>query len=222
MCGEPHLLLKEQLKHLNIKQENPQLLDPNKISHESKENQSYECSSKILSSFSSEPNISNNTDNQALLAPHQSTEVSAKSSSYCQNFRDLSQDRKQSSDFASSPPKTGLFSEASTNSCDEQGSGLATNKELLPSLESHESVEIPVLPLPLSQSNTSSSLDFNMDLFQDILSMVMSPSPENISSPASQMRHLSISEGVQNDCDLESGLDLQQLLYGSSDSRRKE
>lgn len=81
----------------------------------------------------------------------------------------------------------------------------------LGNIEVHGNTEAPV-----PQTNASPG-DFNIDLLQDILSMVMSPTPENVPSPSTQMRHLSLSAN-QNDDDLEAGLELRQLLYGSCDS----
>ncbi|KAK3926163.1 Zinc finger protein 2 [Frankliniella fusca] len=73
-------------------------------------------------------------------------------------------------------------------------------------------VDVSVMP----HSTPPSSSDFNIDLLQDILSMVMSPS-DSAPSPSTQMRHLSLTGG-QNDEDFESGLELRQLLYGPCDS----
>lgn len=72
-------------------------------------------------------------------------------------------------------------------------------------------------PVPGSKPPTPPPADFNIDLLQDFLSMVMSPSAQNAPSPSSQMRHLSLSAN-QNEDDLEAGLELRQLLYGSCDS----
>lgn len=73
------------------------------------------------------------------------------------------------------------------------------------------------IPAHSSSTPAPSTTDFNIDLFQDILSLVMSPTPVSAHSPSTQMRHLSLVEDQTED-DFESGLELRQLLYGPCDS----
>lgn len=214
--GEPHILLKEQLQHLNIKQENPQLMNVSKIAHPSREIHSNHFSNRDQGGFQSEPNLCNVEENLPSLAQPQTAESLVTSSGYSRFMGDLSQNEKQPSDFGSFPPcKTDVISNApSSNSCEADPTA---ENSLLPTLEHDGNAETAIVHVPVSQPSLSSSVDFSTDLFQDILSMVMSPSSENVPSPSAQMRLLSIS-GAQNDNDLDSGLDLQQLLYGSCDS----
>ncbi|XP_026293513.2 zinc finger protein 16 isoform X3 [Frankliniella occidentalis] len=109
------------------------------------------------------------------------------------------------------PPECKVISKVIPNSTVKPDLQLDKSPSTL--CESHDNLDSS--PLPQSTPPSSSS-DFNIDLLQDILSMVMSPS-DNVPSPSTQMRHLSLAGG-QNDEDLESGLELRQLLYGPCDS----
>lgn len=113
--------------------------------------------------------------------------------------------------FTPNPPRREIASKVAPLSSSKLVPNLPSNN-----VELHGSTEALHAPALVPQ-NTPPPADFNIDLLQDILSMVMSPTPENVPSPSTQMRHLSLSDG-QHDDDLEAGLDLRQLLYGSCDS----
>ncbi|XP_034238484.1 zinc finger protein 271 [Thrips palmi] len=90
------------------------------------------------------------------------------------------------------------------------------SNSLLEHIELQGNTETLHSPAPAPHT-TPPPADFNIDLLQDILSMVMSPTSESAPSPSTQMRHLSLTAN-HNDDDLEAGLELRQLLYGSCDS----
>lgn len=104
-----------------------------------------------------------------------------------------------------------------TLKADQCDSNLNLGKNLT-SVVAHDNVDVTqTVSQPPVCTLSASAHDFNDDLFHDIFSMVMSPSPESTPSPSSQLRQLSLTGG-QNDDDFESGLELRQLLYGPSDT----